>query len=55
MTRRRLDSGIIWVVLFAAVFWVAVWQHEALGELYRKSPIPGGLRWIESFGHPQAR
>jgi hypothetical protein len=41
MARRRWDLQIFWIVLFAVVFWGAIWEHDKLYELYRKSPIPG--------------
>jgi len=50
MARRRSDLQILWVVLFAAVFWAAIWEHERLYELYRKSPVPGWLRHGASNG-----
>src|SRR5258706_9497992 len=36
MARLRTDLQIVWIVLFAAIFWGAIWQHEKLVELYPK-------------------
>jgi hypothetical protein len=41
---RKPDLQIFWVVVLAVVFWTAIWEHEKLYELYRKSPVPGWLR-----------
>ena len=41
---RKPDLQIFWVVVLAAVLWTAVWQHEWLFQLYRKSPVPALLR-----------
>jgi hypothetical protein len=41
---RKPDLGIFWVVLLAAVFWTAIWEHDKLVDLYRKSPVPGLFR-----------
>jgi hypothetical protein len=27
---KAKDFGIFWVVLLAALFWVAVWKHEPI-------------------------
>ena len=49
------DWQIFWVVAFGIGFWLVVWRHDTLAELYRKSPIPGALNWIESFDRPHAK
>jgi hypothetical protein len=41
---RQTDLGIFWVVLLAAVFWTAIWEHDKLVDLYRKSPVPALFR-----------
>jgi hypothetical protein len=47
---RKADFQIIWVVLLAAVFWTAIWEHAKLSEFYRKSPVPGWVRHVTSNG-----
>jgi hypothetical protein len=44
MARKKPDLGIFWVVLLAAILWTAVWEHDRLTQLYRKSPVPAWLR-----------
>ena len=47
---RKADLQIFWIVLLAAIFWGAIWEHEKLYQLYRKTPIPGWLRRASSNG-----
>ncbi len=55
MQRRRRDWQLFWLVVFGLGFWLVIWQHDTLAELYRKSPIPGALNWIESAGSPREK
>jgi hypothetical protein len=36
MSRPR-DFQIWWIVLFAAGFWAAIWQHEAVAKLSKSA------------------
>jgi hypothetical protein len=37
MARRLRDTQLFWVVVLAAVFWGAIWQHEKVAEWYHKA------------------
>jgi len=45
MARRRMDKQILWVVVFAAAFWLAIWNHDAVMHWIRKTP--NLLQWIQ--------
>ena len=33
MARTR-DSQLFWILVFAAVFWVAIWQHDRVARYW---------------------
>lgn len=31
------DKQLFWIVFLAAVFWIGVWKHEAVGKFLHKA------------------
>ncbi|HEX5432454.1 MAG TPA: hypothetical protein VFW83_10840 [Bryobacteraceae bacterium] len=46
---RKLDLGIFWVVVLAAVFWAGIWQHDRVASYVNKA-YGAGMKLI--YGAP---
>jgi hypothetical protein len=43
MARRRRDLQILWVLVFAAVYWLAFWNHDTVAQWLHDAPLPDFL------------
>jgi hypothetical protein len=36
---RRIDTQIVWVVVFSLTFWLGIWKHEVVSDWIHRASI----------------